>query len=592
MIKKKKTINLLNNISNNITNINVIKQNQYILISISGGQDSIGLFFILLQLKRQWKWSFGIIYCNHLWQKNAFFANLLVVQLAYMFQIPVYCAITPNKIFKEHQCRYWRYDIFYRISYFYNYKIISTGHTSSDKVETILFQLIRGRSTKNLTSLNFIKYFISINKFSKNGKMKTQYLYNHRPFQKIQTHKLFNQNYFFRTFIKKTDKLNRVYSSPLLIRPVLNLHRFDLKKLSIFWNLPIYPDISNKKTYYYRNRIRKQLLPTLRFFFNPQIDIILLQFAEILTTEQLYLDIVTNRLKYEFQTKKKKILQLNISLFNSIPLSIQRKLVKKFLENYSCKQVYFFQIEYIIQIIIKKKKFTFAEAFTKQKNFKQKKFKQNFLYSLKSNSSKLNLPFFYWIKYMNKPTKKISLLYLYLVNKNVYIYLTYKKCISYKYIYFFKKQIFLSFADIFLYEFFFLKLKKNIHFSTYSIVYFLVKQGNKKSLELHKNKKKNTFNFIELTKKTPQSCTKKKSTELPALAGYNIFFSTTNLVKNKTQFHSSKLLYNRVAKCNASYSEVLNFLLHTYYFNKFTIFFYPEIGVLFYFQKKLLFLNN
>lgn len=522
MSKKKKPINLLNTISNSITNIHLIKQNQYILISISGGQDSICVFFIFLQLKKQWKWAFGIIYCNHLWHKNTFFANLLVVQLAYIFKIPIYCAITSNKIFNEHHSRHWRYDTFYRISCFYNYKIITTGHTSSDKVETILFQLIRGTSTKSLTSLNFIKYFFSVNNFSKNDKIQTHYLYNYTEFQKITTHKSFHQNYFLKIFIKKTDILS---NSHLLVRPILNLHRFDSKKLSIFWELPIYPDISNKKTHYYRNRIRRQLLPTLRFFFNPQIDSILLQFAEILTTEQVYLDITTNRLKYEFKLKNKDITQLNSSLFHGIPLAIQRKLVKKFLETYICKQVCFLQIEYTLQKIIN---LTFV---------KPKKIKQNF--------DILNIYQFYWIPYRNKKKKKISLLNLYLSNKNIYTCFPYKKRIFSKYIYFLKKQFFLSSLN---------KLKNRIDF-------FFVKKTNKQSLQFLK-KKKNSFDFLKLTKK-------------------NI------TVNNKTQFNSPQSFDNKIGTF-----KMQKFFLYTYYFQKMEFFIYPEIGILFYFPKKLVFLNS
>ena len=62
MIKQgKKPINLVNQITIKINQINVIKKNQIILISLSGGQDSVSIFFILLHLKKQWNWSFGII---------------------------------------------------------------------------------------------------------------------------------------------------------------------------------------------------------------------------------------------------------------------------------------------------------------------------------------------------------------------------------------------------------------------------------------------------------------------------------------------------------------------------------------------------
>lgn len=454
MIKeKKKTVNLVNQISTELIQNNVIKKNQYILISISGGQDSICVFFILLQLKRQWKWSFGIIYCNHLWQPNSFYTSSFIIELASIFHIPMYCSVTSAKIFNEYQSRYWRYNIFYRLSFFYHYDIISTGHTLSDKIETILFQLIRGTSTPSLTSLHNIKHFFYINNFSKNNRIKRTHLYFEKILKNIEIKQLFHSNYVLRVFLQNNfkrkiykkqiisnlvyvkypiihtlaqiDQLRKVQSdcdssydlsinSFFLIRPILSLHRFDLKKLSIFWKLPLYPDVSNQKKYYYRNRIRKQLLPTLRFFFNSQIDNTFFQFTEILVAEQIYLQIVINRLKNELQIQKNTFLPnsvnfwlikqnsqfnnrivftkpsffntfnssfsnpylkieslpnliktpirsleilfcLNTSFFYTIPLAIQRKLIKEFLESYTSKQIQFFQIDYVIQLIKRKK---------------------------------------------------------------------------------------------------------------------------------------------------------------------------------------------------------------------------------------------
>ena len=71
-------------------------------------------------------------------------------------------------------------------------------------------------------------------------------------------------------------------------RPLLNVHRFEVRQFVRFWKLPIYSDQSNQKTNYLRNKIRKQLMPTLRIFFNPQIDSVLLNFVEIRNHEHSY----------------------------------------------------------------------------------------------------------------------------------------------------------------------------------------------------------------------------------------------------------------------------------------------------------------
>ena len=150
-----------------------------------------------------------------------------------------------------------------------------------------------------------------------------------------------------------------------VVRPLLFITRFDLKKVCAFWKLPVYPDQTNEKLIYFRNRIRKQLLPLLRFFFNPQIDKLFLQFAEIANTEQLYLDRLASHLQDEFQIKKACTFELSLSVFNFIPIAIQRRLLKQFLGQYFTKQIKFFHIEILIDVLAKRKKshFKLSEKF-------------------------------------------------------------------------------------------------------------------------------------------------------------------------------------------------------------------------------------
>ena len=104
----------------------------------------------------------------------------------------------------------------------------------------------------------------------------------------------------------------------LLLRPLLGTTRFDLKKLCQIWSLPIYPDVTNQNLTSTRNRIRLQLLPILRFFFNPQIDVILTQFAQINLQEQDYLHSLTTRLIKDFFSKKKVLQNKSASFYDDL----------------------------------------------------------------------------------------------------------------------------------------------------------------------------------------------------------------------------------------------------------------------------------
>ena len=463
------SLQLLNNINKNLINNKKIKKKQKILISISGGQDSICLFFIFIHLKKQWKWSIGIIYCNHLWQKNSFYSGSLVIKMAYLFTLPIYYTISSNKNFKEKSSRYWRYGFFYRLSFFYQYQMLNTGHTSNDKIETTLFQNIRGSSVKSLLCLHSLKYFYCNTKFTKNTKIKytdfySIYILNKNKRKNIEyincqfsflkpiiifnqpvfvscqskkklqhkascTTKNFYKNYLnlknisyciTNQQIKKTKymilgkknqwnnlkKLSRWFC--FVARPILLLNRFDLKKLLLFWKLPIYPDISNQKRIYYRNKIRKDLLPTLKFFFNPQIEKSFFQFELIRLEEQFILNLLLKRIIIEIFLNKNQQFQLNIFFLKNLPLSIQRKLINQVLQNITTTQIQFTNIQDTINFFEKKKNYIyslfknpfflntcklFIDNFNPKKSYKQQfwflnQFKNCYLFPIKNRLNK------------------------------------------------------------------------------------------------------------------------------------------------------------------------------------------------------------
>ena len=155
--KTKKTVELVNFLHHILNKKKLLKSNQSMVLAISGGQDSISLFFIFLQLKDQWNWKLSIIYCNHLWQKDSFYTMLHLFKLAYLLNIPIYLTVTLQNIFTEQKARNWRSLTFQRITGFYLFSLIVLGHSKSDRVETGLFNLFRGSSTKGVSSLNWTK---------------------------------------------------------------------------------------------------------------------------------------------------------------------------------------------------------------------------------------------------------------------------------------------------------------------------------------------------------------------------------------------------------------------------------------------------
>ena len=65
-----------------------------------------------------------------------------------------------------------------------------------------------------------------------------------------------------------------------IVRPLINCSRRTITMACVLSKLPVYPDLTNAKVRYSRNRLRKQIIPSLQFFFNPQVEKALFKFSE------------------------------------------------------------------------------------------------------------------------------------------------------------------------------------------------------------------------------------------------------------------------------------------------------------------------
>ena len=69
-------------------------------------------------------------------------------------------------------------------------------------------------------------------------------------------------------------------TSYTITRPVINCPRKTITMMCRLSRLPVYPDLTNSKVRYARNRIRKQIIPTLQLFLNPKVEKALFKFSE------------------------------------------------------------------------------------------------------------------------------------------------------------------------------------------------------------------------------------------------------------------------------------------------------------------------
>ena len=539
-----KSIILLNFLNRFFRQKQIIKPNMFVLLAISGGQDSSFLFFLLLHFQNQWNLKFHLLWCNHLWQNESFYTMEHIFKLANFFQIPIYLVITEITVFSEQTARKWRLNTFQRIGFYSRATSILNGHTASDRIESALLNLLRGSGSEGLQNFDYQKN-LKINKwkifFMKSSKTsfqifiksikkkKPNLMYfdkkkNLRNSPKITKSSLtlkkrssfsykINQNwhiqydtfkisvlglpttdhyqnsfdliskkvknkkkFFFAkkvsflknnsvNFCKKNKKFsstlqkipcldsnffekknrfaqnkslnlkNFVFSSKIItnkaiehpvlctpkklslelqnikhiffyhtfyiflakyqintkcfiVRPLGTIQRFDIQQICGLWKTPLYPDQSNRAFRFMRNRIRNQILPTFRFFFNPQIDRLLYQFIEIQTKEQIYFYYLIERLVTNLEFKNKNYYILNINFFENLPLCLQRRVLRFFFKDFMSFHLKFSHIELLLNAIHKNKKIslnwdsnflTSMHFLKKPKKFLSKTFKKSVL---------------------------------------------------------------------------------------------------------------------------------------------------------------------------------------------------------------------
>lgn len=150
----KKIVHQINTILEQKTQLS---PNKRVLCTLSGGQDSIMLFLVLLYLKQQWNLQIQLIYCQHFWQAKNFISLWQIWKIAFIFQTPICFVISEKNLGSENQARHWRKKSIERVALIQNCLQIGFGHTGTDKLETALWHLIRGASPTSLNSVTLKK---------------------------------------------------------------------------------------------------------------------------------------------------------------------------------------------------------------------------------------------------------------------------------------------------------------------------------------------------------------------------------------------------------------------------------------------------
>lgn len=248
----------------NVKNEGLIQKSDRVLLALSGGKDSVCLFFLLLDYKKLSDFEFGCCHVHHGIRgseadQDLLFCKTLCEQHGIPFyekrvSAPEFCK--KEKLGLEEGARILRYRALSEVAEKHSYQKIATAHTASDQAETILFRLIRGSGLGGLCGIK-----------QKNG---------------------------------------------MLIRPLLPFTSEEILSLLEKESQRFILDSSNDDILFSRNRIRHCILPEMKRI-QPKAEKSICQFSKMAEWEIALCDNLCNLVEKKH----------NFSFFaNSVPLSV------------------------------------------------------------------------------------------------------------------------------------------------------------------------------------------------------------------------------------------------------------------------------
>lgn len=221
----------------------LIRENDRIVVGVSGGPDSVALLCILNDLRKKLKITLQVAHLDHMLRKDSHQDRLFVESLAERLKLPVISTnINVKAIARrgsiEEICRNARLGFLFKVARDVRADKIALGHNLDDQAETVLMRIIRGSGLQGLSGIF--------------------------PKRKIHGY--------------------------TIIRPLIELRRREIEAFLKKKNIKPCRDISNSANIYFRNKIRNRLMPLLEKEYNRNIKEILGNTAQTIASDYDYLN--------------------------------------------------------------------------------------------------------------------------------------------------------------------------------------------------------------------------------------------------------------------------------------------------------------
>ena len=280
----------------------ILPRGASLLVAVSGGQDSLCLAKLLQMQRAKFNWNLTIAHCDHQWRSDSVANAEHVERIAKEWGIAFCLRTAESLLTSEADARQWRYAMLVEMANTHKCDYVVTGHTRSDRVETLLYNLMRGSGADGLASLTWMRSL--------------------------------------------TDEIK-------LVRPLLNVSRHETLEFCQEQQIPIWEDSTNQNLDYRRNRLRLETIPYLQEHFNPQLEMAIAQTSELLQGDVIYLEEQARSFFVDNMTViwDERSPRLHRQRLQEQPLALQRRIVRQFLTRYLVHQVNFEDIEQFLNLL-------------------------------------------------------------------------------------------------------------------------------------------------------------------------------------------------------------------------------------------------
>lgn len=263
-------------LKNRLREVPVSSQN--VLVAVSGGADSVALLRGLEALRPEINLRLIVAHFNHKIRGEAADNDEnWVADLSEKLEIPCYIGVAqtePESTISEENARDQRYQFLIETAQKTGARFVVLAHHADDQAETVLHHILRGTGISGLRGI---------------------------------------------------PRSRQLVEGVTLIRPMLDIRRAEIIDYLHEISQEFRIDHTNSESQFTRNRIRNELLPSLRKDFNPQFETALLRLSQQAGEYQQLVDSIVDGLESSvFVDRQENICRINMDALEYQPLLIIR----------------------------------------------------------------------------------------------------------------------------------------------------------------------------------------------------------------------------------------------------------------------------